>query len=168
MVYIIGYMGVGKTTLAKLLAEQLQLPFLDTDLEIEQQEKRSITEIFKKEGELYFRMLETEILVQYNSKGIMACGGGLPLFNNNMKYIKKKGVSIYLKASANCLYNRLKDNKERRPLIANITNKELKLYIRKELINRSPFYELAQHTILVDGKNKAEILREVNALIFSL
>ena len=76
MVYIIGYMGVGKTTLAKLLAEQLQLPFLDTDLEIEQQEKRSIAEIFKKEGEFHFRMLETELLKQYNSKGVVACGGG--------------------------------------------------------------------------------------------
>jgi shikimate kinase len=168
MVYLIGFMGVGKTTLAELLAEQLQLPFLDTDLEIEQQEKRSIAEIFKKEGELYFRMLETELLKQYNSKGIVACGGGLAIHNNNMELINSKGISIYLKASANCLYNRLKDDKERRPLIANITNEELKLYIKKELKNRSPFYELAQHTILVDGKNKAEILREVNALINAL
>ena len=168
MVYIIGYMGVGKTTLAKLLAEQLQLPFLDTDLEIEQQEKRSIAEIFKKEGELYFRMLESELLKQYNSKGIVACGGGLAIHNNNMELINSKGISIYLKASANCLYNRLKDDKERRPLIVNITNEELKLYLKKELKNRSHFYELAQHTILVDGKNIAEVLREVNALICSL
>ena len=168
MVYIIGYMGVGKTTLAKLLAEQLQLPFLDTDLEIENKENKSVSEIFKQEGELYFRMLETELLKQYNRKGIVACGGGLAIHNNNMELINSKGISIYLKASANCLYNRLKDDKERRPLIANITNEELKLYIKKELKNRSPFYELAQHTILVDGKNKAEILREVNALINAL
>jgi len=168
MVYIIGYMGVGKTTLAKLLSKQFQLPFLDTDLEIEQQEKRSIAKIFKKEGELYFRMLETKLLKQYNSKGIVACGGGLAIHNNNMELINIKGISIYLKASANYLYNRLKNDKKNRPLIANITNEELKLYIKKELKNRSPFYELAQHTILVDGKNKAEILREVNALINAL
>jgi len=168
MVYIIGYMGVGKTTLAKLLSKQFQLPFLDTDLEIEQQEKRSIAKIFKKEGELYFRMLETKLLKQYNSKGIVACGGGLAIHNNNMELINIKGISIYLKASANYLYNRLKNDKKNRPLIANITNEELKLYIKKELKNRSPFYELAQQTILIDGKNKAEILREVNALIRSL
>ena len=168
MVYIIGYMGVGKTALAKLLAEQLQLPFLDTDLKIEKRENKSVSEIFKKEGELYFRMLETELLKQYNSEGIVACGGGLAIHNNNMELINSKGISIYLKASANCLYNRLKDDKERRPLIDNITNEELKLYIKKELKNRSPFYELAQHTILVDGKNKAEILREVSALINAL
>ena len=168
MIYIIGYMGVGKTTLAKLLAEQLQLPFLDTDLEIEQQENKSVSEIFKKEGELHFRMLETELLKQYNSKGIVACGGGLPIHNNNMELINSKGISIYLKASTNHLYNQLKDDKKNRPLIANITDERLELYIKKELINRSPFYELAQHTILVDGKNKAEILREVNSLICSL
>jgi len=168
MVYLIGFMGIGKTTIAKLLAEQLQLPFLDTDLEIEQQENKSVSEIFKKEGELHFRMLETELLKQYNSKEIVACGGGLAIHNNNMRLINSKGISIYLKASANHLYNQLKDDKQNRPLIANITNQELKLYIKKELKNRSSFYELARHTILVDDKNKAEILREVNSLIRSL
>ena len=168
MVYLIGFMGVGKTTIAKLLANKLKLPFFDTDQIIEQQEKRSIAEIFKKENELYFRMLETDLLKQYNRKGIVACGGGLAIHNNNMELINKKGISIYLKASSSHLYNQLKDDKQNRPLIANITNEELKLYVKKELKNRSPFYELAQHTILVDGKNKAEILREVNALIFSL
>jgi len=168
MVYIIGFMGIGKTTIAKLLSDKLQLPFFDTDQIIEQQEKRSIAKIFRKEGELYFRMLETELLKQYNSNGIVACGGGLAIHNNNMKLINSKGISIYLKASSNHLYNQLKDNKQSRPLITNLTNEELKLYIKKELKNRSPFYELAQHTILVDGKNKAEILREVNSLICSL
>ena len=168
MVYIIGFMGIGKTTIAKLLADKLNLPFFDADQIIEQQEKRSIAEIFKKKGELYFRLLETGLLKQYNSKGIMACGGGLAIHNNNMELINSKGISVYLKASSNHLYNQLKDDKQDRPLIANITNEELELYIGKELKNRSPFYELSQHTILVDGKNKAEILREVNALIFSL
>ena len=168
MVYLIGFMGAGKTTISKLLANKFQLPFYDTDQEIEKNEKRSISDIFKKEGELYFRMLETELLKQYNSKGIVACGGGLAIHNNNMELINSKGISIYLKASANHLYNQLKDDKQNRPLIANITNKKLKLHITKELKNRSPFYELARHTILVDGKKKAEILREVNSLIYSL
>ena len=168
MVYLIGFMGVGKTTIAKLLANKLKLPFFDTDQIIEQQEKRRIAEIFKKKGELYFRLLETELLKQYNRKGIVACGGGLAIYNNNMELINSKGISIYLKASTNHLYNQLKDDNKSRPLIANITDEKLKLYIKKELKNRSPFYELAKHTILVDGKNKAEILREVNSLICSL
>ena len=96
MIYIIGYMGVGKTTLAKRLAEQLQLPFLDTDLEIEKKKNKSVSEIFKKEGELNFRMLETELLTQLNTKAIIACGGGLAVHNNNMELINSKGISIYL------------------------------------------------------------------------
>jgi len=168
MIYIIGFMGVGKTTIAKLLANKLKLPFFDTDQIIEQQEKRNIAAIFKKENELYFRFLETELLKECNSKGIVACGGGLAIHNNNMELINSKGISIYLKASSNHLYNQLKSDKRSRPLIANITDEKLKLYITKELKNRSAFYELAQHTILVDGKNKAEILREISALINAL
>ena len=165
MVYLIGFMGAGKTTIAKLLSDKLKLPFFDTDQIIEQQEKKSITTIFEQQGELYFRMLETKLLKEYNSKGIIACGGGLASYNNNMQLINSKGISVYLKASTNYLYNRLKDNKKNRPLIANMTNTELKSYIKEELINRKPFYESSQHTILVDDKNKTEVLRKVNALI---
>lgn len=165
MVYLIGYMGAGKTTIAKLLATELSLPFYDTDKEIEKKENRSVSEVFKKEGELHFRMLENELLTQINTKAIIACGGGIPIHNNNIKIINTKGISIYLKASANCLANRLKEEKENRPLIANILDKDLEPYIKKELQNRNPFYALAHHTILVDRKNKNEILREIHALI---
>ncbi len=164
MIYLIGYMGVGKTTLGKLLAEQLHLRFWDTDFEIEKQESRSVSEIFKKEGELHFRMMETELLIQLNTKAIIACGGGIPMHNNNMEVINAKGISIYLKASASYLANRLKNEKEIRPLIANIPDGELEDYIKKELQNRSPFYALAHHTITVDGKNTEEVLREIHAL----
>lgn len=165
MVYLIGYMGAGKTTIAKLLATELSLPFYDTDKEIEKKENRSVSEVFKKDGELHFRILENELLTQINTKAIIACGGGIPIHNNNMKIINTKGISIYLKASANCLANRLKEEKENRPLIANILDKDLEPYIKKELQNRNPFYTLAHHTILVDRKNKNEILREIHALI---
>lgn len=161
-------MGVGKTTLAKLLAEQLHLPFYDTDQEIEKKEKRSVSEVFKKDGELHFRILETELLTQFNTKAIVACGGGVPIHNKNMDIINAKGISIYLKASVNCLATRLKEEKKNRPLIANIPEKELEPYIKKELQDRSPFYNLAHHTIEVDNKNIDEILREVNSLISTL
>ena len=164
MVYLIGYMGVGKTTLAKLLAKELHLPFYDTDQEIERKENRSVSEMFKIDGELHFRMLETELLKRLNSKAIIACGGGIPTHNNNMEIINAKGISIYLKASANCLANRLKEEKQNRPLIANLQNTELEPYIKKELQNRSPFYALAHHTIVVDDKNTDEMLREIYAL----
>ena len=165
MVYLIGFMGAGKTTISKLLANKLQLPFYDTDQEIEKNEKRSISDIFKKEGELYFRMLETEILKSINQNSIIACGGGLPIYNNNMELINSKGISIYLKASVNLLFDRLKKEKESRPLINNKTNKELEFYIKNELQNRKPFYTLSSKIILLDDKSNDDILREINTLI---
>ena len=168
MVYLIGFMGAGKTTIAKLLANKLLLPFYDTDQEIEKKEKGGILEIFKKNGEMHFRMLETKLLKDISQNSIIACGGGLPIHNNNMGLIDSKGISIYLKASNDCLFNRLKNDKKNRPLIANKTNRDLKIYVTRELQNRSPFYNLAKHTILVDNKSTEKVLREVNSLIGTL
>ena len=168
MVYLFGYMGAGKTTITKLLATELCLPFYDTDQEIEKKENRSVSEIFKIDGELHFRILETELLKTINQNSIIACGGGLPIHNNNMGLINSKGISIYLKASNNCLFNRLKNEKQSRPLIENKTDEKLKIYIKNELQSRSPFYNLANHTILVDNKSTNEVLREVNSLISTL
>ena len=168
MIYLIGYMGSGKTTLAKNLSKQLQLPFLDTDFEIEKKEKKSISDIFKDEGELYFRMLETELLTQIKNNVITACGGGMPMHNDNMSIINKKGVSIYLKASANDLTNRLRNEKKHRPLIANIPDKELENHIKEELQKRSYFYALSHHTISINNKTKNDLLREINSLIGTL
>ena len=165
MVYLIGFMGAGKTTISNLLANKLQVPFYDTDQEIEKNEKRSISDIFKKDGELHFRMLETELLRGISKNSIIACGGGLPIYNNNMQFINSKGISIYLKSSTNYLFNRLKKEKKSRPLINNKTDEELEIYIKNELQNRKPFYKLASHTLLVDNKSKDDILREINTLI---
>jgi len=167
MIYLIGYMGAGKTTITKLLANDLCLPFYDTDKEIEKIKKSSVSEIFKKDGEIHFRMLETELLKNINKNSIIACGGGLPIHNNNMGLINSKGISIYLKASNKCLFKRLKNEKKNRPLIANKTDQELEVYIKNELQIRRPFYNLASYTILIDGKEIDDVLREVNALISS-
>ena len=165
MIYLIGYMGAGKTTITKLLANQLDLPFYDTDQEIEKKEKKSVSEIFKEDGELHFRMLETELLKSISQNSIIACGGGLPIHNNNMKLINSKGISIYLKASINCLFNRLKKERKSRPLINNKTDKELEVYIKNELQNRGSFYNLSRQTILIDNKSTHEILRDIHSLI---
>tara|TARA_B100000767_G_scaffold9492_1_gene9330 strand:- start:589 stop:1095 length:507 start_codon:yes stop_codon:yes gene_type:complete len=165
MLYLIGFMGAGKTTISNLLSNKLQLPVYDTDQEIEKKEKRSISDIFKKDGELYFRMLETQVLKSINQDSIVACGGGLPAYNNNMELINSKGISIYLKASISCLFNRLKKEKEHRPLISNKTDEELEFYIKNELQNRKPFYTLASKVILLDDKGNDDILREINTLV---
>ena len=164
MLYLIGYMGAGKTTITKLLAKKKQLPLFDTDQEIEKKEKKSISEIFKKDGELYFRMLETELLRSISQNSIIACGGGLPIYNNNMQFINSKGISIYLKASTKYLFNRLKKEKKSRPLINNKTDEELEIYIQNELQNRKPFYKLANHKIACNNLSKEDIVKKIIAL----
>jgi len=164
MIYLIGFMGVGKSTIAKQLAKQLKISFLDTDQKIEDQEKKSISNIFKINGEIYFRKLETKLLYQLNNKQVIACGGGLPLFNNNMEYIKKTGVSIYLKASSDFLFSRLK-NKKNRPLISKFDKHELQQFICDQLTEREKIYSKATYKISVDGKTNEEILGEIHSLI---
>ena len=164
MIYLIGFMGVGKSTIAKQLAKQLKISFLDTDQKIEDQEKKSISNIFKINGEKYFRKLEKKLLYQLNNKQVIACGGGLPLFNNNMEYIKKTGASIYLKASSDFLFSRL-NNKKNRPLISKFDKHELQQFICDQLTEREKIYSKATYKISVDGKTNEEILGEIHSLI---
>lgn len=147
-------MGSGKSTLGNKLANKLNLPFLDLDLLIEEQEHSTIAEIFNQKGEDYFRALETTILkdsVVSNPKFVFSLGGGTPCFNNNMEFINENGTSIYLKYNAGILASRLLVAKQQRPLIADKNEEELKQYVEKLLTEREPFYN--QSKIIVEGMN---------------
>ena len=165
MIYLIGYMGCGKTTIGSLLSSALSLPFTDTDTEIEKENQQTITELFKKDGELLFRTLETELLHKLTNAQIVACGGGLPIFNNNMDYITKNGRSIYLKASSDFLFMRLKNEKKTRPLISKLDDKQLEQFIHTQLSEHEKIYSKATHIVKIEDKTPAEILREIHALL---
>lgn len=110
-------MGCGKSTLGPLLAQQFDLPFLDIDALIEQREGRSISQIFSEQGELYFRQLEQQELNELpDVPQIVACGGGLPCFEDNLLRLKLKGLVIYLEAAPEVLYARIQ-NEVDRPLL---------------------------------------------------
>jgi shikimate kinase len=113
-------------------------------------------------------MLETEFLNQIKNNAIIACGGGMPMHNDNMSIINKKGVSVYLKASAKNLASRLKNEKQHRPLITNKPDEKLEDYIKEDLQNRSSYYTLSHHTVSINNKTEDELLREVYALISTL
>ena len=164
MIYIIGYMGCGKTTIARELSDTLRLPYLDTDKEIQKQTKFTINEIFKIFDEIQFRKIEKEILTSITGNKIVSTGGGLPIYSDNMKYIKKNGISIYLKTPIQILYNRLKNNLDNRPLINNI-NSHLKIFIKKQVRQREYYYKQANHIVETKDKSKEEILREINSLV---
>jgi|TARA_A100001234_G_scaffold200244_1_gene192088 shikimate kinase len=117
-IYLIGSMGSGKTTIGKMLANKLHLPFIDIDKKIEQKEKMVISDIFKENGENYFRKIESDILKKYSSLNefVISTGGGAVLSQDNKK-ILNNGYKIYLKISIDAQYNRVKHRKHRPLLI---------------------------------------------------
>ena len=168
MLYLIGFMGVGKTTIGKQIAILNKVVFIDTDSQIEKKTSRSIKEIFETDGEIAFRKLETDTIRSIDRKAIIACGGGLPAHNNNIEYLKHKGTVIYLKASTETLIKRLEKNKNKRPLISNLTNEERLEFIRKILKEREKTYKQADYTIETDNKTVKEVLREINSLLLTI
>jgi shikimate kinase len=153
-IFLIGFMGSGKTSLGKKLAKKLNLPFFDLDQRIEEQEQCTITEIFNKKGEDYFRALETAVLqdtIATKPDFVLSLGGGTPCFNNNIEFINSTGTSIYLKYNAGILTSRLLLAKQERPLIANKNKEELKQFVFDLLNQREPFYH--QSKLVVEGKN---------------
>lgn len=157
-VFLIGFMGSGKSTVGKVSAKKLGLKFLDLDSFIEEQEGKSIREIFSFYGEEKFRLLEKEALAKvsaFEDDLLIATGGGCPCFFDNMELMNQIGLTVYLKISLGRLVSRLKNGMDERPLLNEVS--DLYEFISAKLEEREPFYSKAQ-LILVDdqaGKDKA-------------
>jgi shikimate kinase len=168
-IILLGYMGSGKSTIAKLVSNKLQLPFKDLDLCIEENEQMSISAIFKTKGEIYFRKIEHlffKTLIASEESFVLSLGGGTPCYANNYQLLCGNDiVSIYLKTSVQNLYQRLKTDKETRPLVSNKSPEELKEFIAQHLFERSFYYNQALHTINTDGKSPQEIVAEIQNLL---
>ncbi len=157
-------MGSGKTTIGKKLANRLLYDFIDSDEEIEKNENQSISEIFDEKGESYFRKLETDFLLNFNSQNkVISLGGGTPCFNNNMEIINKKGISVYLKLPVETIHRRLMDSKNKRPLIEQFKEnpEALKKQIESMIREREIQYEKA--SIKIDALNMNSL--KINSLI---
>ena len=143
-IILIGFMGSGKTTLGKLLADELKYTFIDSDQYIESQEKRSITEIFKQEGELYFRKKEKEFLLHAKllDKCVISTGAGLPTIGDNMQQLNALGLTIWLDVNALTLIERLKKESSSRPKLSGFDS--IEEAVRTGLSNRIQFYEQAK------------------------
>jgi shikimate kinase len=146
-IFLIGFMGSGKTHWGKLLAAKLQLPFRDLDTVIVEKENRSVADLFSGKGEEYFRNKEKqtleEIVEEYPSF-ILSCGGGTPCFFNNIEFMKKSGKVVWLNTSVDVLKERLLKEKMSRPLIREIGDDDLKRYIIRKLSERRMYYEQAE------------------------
>lgn len=145
-IYLIGYMGSGKSSMGKKLATRLGYTFLDLDAAIEQEQQQSITALFSEKGEDAFRCLERLALHQtlLTKDVVVSTGGGTPVFFDNINLMNQNGLSIYLKAEPDVLVNRLIPNQHLRPIIANLDHEELLSFIKEQLERRAPFYEKAK------------------------
>jgi shikimate kinase len=164
IISLVGYMGSGKTHISKILSEKLNFKFIDLDKEIFQRSKLTIPEIFEKKGELYFRKLERETLEEILATEkdiVLSLGGGTPVYYNNMEIINNNSKSIFLKASINTLSERLSKQKEKRPLIARISDENLPEFIAKHLFERNQFYSKAQFSITTDNREPEDIVDEI-------
>ncbi|MFL0067194.1 shikimate kinase [Tenacibaculum maritimum] len=162
-IILLGYMASGKSTAGKELSKKTGLPFLDLDTYIEEKEGASISAIFKEKGEIYFRKQEhtylKEVLTSKKSF-ILSLGGGTPCYAGNMEYILEQDQvqSIYLQASIKTLANRLSIGREARPLVANLSEEQLKEFIGKHLFERNLFYKKANSTLIIDDKTTEEVV----------
>lgn len=149
-IFLLGLPGSGKSTLGLGLAENLGRNFIDTDQLIEEQQQLTISQIFKEFGESEFRKLESQLLQQLPSRAsIIATGGGLPCFNDNMSTINEIGTSVYLEVPEEVLVSRLLDHTTGRPLLQNQSEAELLQTLRQHLEKRKPYYRRA--TLVVSG-----------------
>ncbi len=152
-IVLLGYMGSGKTTIGRKLANELKVPFWDLDEVIGQMYGMSVSYMLVKKGEIFFRECEQKALnvVLQNNSYILASGGGTPCYYNNVDTINSQAVSFYLQCSPSVLTQRLLPEKQNRPLIAEIEDEFLHEFISKHLFERIPFYEKAHHTIDANG-----------------
>ena len=161
LVFLIGYMGSGKSTIGYELSNIMNMSFIDLDNLIEQKESMSITQIFSQKGEDFFRKTESSILTNYNfnPNSIIATGGGTPCFFNNHDFMKSIGYSIYLKVSANEITDRLQLDKKRPLLFNNKLN--LRDFINQQLDNREKHYQMSNYVIESDNILVAEVYKVI-------
>jgi len=158
-IFLIGFMGSGKTHWGKLLSQKTGAPFFDLDKVIVDEESKSIAQIFQEKGEEYFRYKEKEVMEQIVDEHetiILSCGGGTPCFFNNIDFMKDSGTVVWLNTCIDTLVERLLKEKNHRPLIKNIDDKNLKAFILKKLQDRRLYYEqasiiVAEESLTIDS-----------------
>ncbi len=172
-IFLIGYMGAGKTTLGKAFAREMNLSFVDQDWYIEERFHKTVQEIFAERGEQGFRELERQMLheIAEFEDVVISTGGGAPCFYDNMDFMNQKGETVFLNVTPEVLFSRLKMASQNRPILRGKTNEELKAFIAKALEKRAPFYSKAKYIFNADElediyqiKSSVNMLKELLGL----
>ena len=149
-IYLVGYMASGKSKLGKELSGLTGLSFVDLDKVFEERYRIGIVDFFDKYGDLAFRQIEHKLLLETAAldNTIIATGGGTPCSEENIRFIKSHGISIYIRMNAADLAARLKRVKRKRPLLKDVPMENLEQFIRNQLEEREPYYLKADHIIV--------------------
>ncbi len=158
-------MGSGKSYWSKQLSKKLKCGGYDLDQLVEHLEEKTISELFEEDGEAYFRKTESKILKWFAEKKtfVLATGGGTPCFFDNMDWMNKNGITIWLNEPVATLVERLKPEKEHRPLIQALNDEELAEFLTHKLAERQPFYSKAQFTITANQLTADKLLKLINS-----
>lgn len=166
-VYLIGYMGCGKTTIGKRLAKSLGWDVIDMDSRIESRYRKTIPDIFASEGEDSFRKKERFILEELSSleNVVVSTGGGAPCFFDNIDVMNSSGLCVYIRMTPEALAARLRNAKSNRPLLKDKTEAELTNFIKEQLEKRRAFYEQARYVIDNDNGTPEEAAAKIAELL---
>lgn len=165
-VILVGFMGSGKSTLGKKLAHRMNIPFIDSDSEIEKHYNKKIGELFTEHGESHFREIEKAFIETLKEKGdfVLATGGGMPCFDKNMYNLRSLGTTIYLERSAKELVHRLINAKSKRPLLEGLSEDELLSFIEDKLHQREEIYRSADVILPREDQNVDSIQQLIEIL----
>src|SRR5690242_7279876 len=154
-IFLLGFMGAGKSYWGRLLADKMRLPYYDLDEVIVEEEGKTVSEIFGAEGEEFFRGREKEKLQQLARQEafIISCGGGTPCFFDNMQFMNETGITVWLNPSIPAMIERIARKKHKRPLIKELDGVELKAFVEKKLAEREPFYR--ESRLIIDTANES-------------
>lgn len=156
--FLIGFMASGKSSLGSKIARQFHMDFLDLDDAISAREGQSINELFDNHGEEGFRKIESEVLQSVDLENkVIATGGGTPIFGDNMLYMKNNGAVAYLVVPTSIIIGRLRQNSSERPLVKDLSDDELAVYVEKTLEQRKIIY--SQADILIPHTKSWSLLK---------
>lgn len=165
VVFLVGYAGSGKSSLGKRLSRRLGIRYVDTDKLVELNEGASIADIFYYEGEEYFRMAErraVETLLESGDDLIVATGGGLPTWRDNMQLLIDHGTTIYLQRSAEQILSRLSDyGRQKRPMFRDKSDEELLEFMNKQMAEREIFYSKARLSVDCTTQSDDEVVEYI-------
>lgn len=167
--FLVGYMGCGKSSLGRKIAKRAEMRFVDMDSVIEEREGASVGDIFRYEGEEYFRGKERELIEEVALAAddvVVSTGGGVPTWQDNMARMNEIGVVVYLRRTAERIASRLSPHgRQKRPKLRGLNDEELVRFMRENMAEREPFYSQARYCIDCDNLGDEELIEKIGSIL---